>query len=141
MKKILSILAAFLAATTATFAADMPAKAPAAPAVFNWSGCYLGVEDGGRWGRSNSVAASGANVGSTLTSFDVNGGLGGGTVGCNLQIDNFVLGLEDDYSWTNDSGGAKDQPPFPATTANVLNQRWINTLRGRFGYAFDRFLV
>jgi hypothetical protein len=94
--------------------------------------CYLGIEGDGRWGRSNSVAASGANVGSTLTSFDLNGG----TAGCNLQIDNFVLGLQDDYS-----GSAKDQPPFPASTTNVLNQKWINTLRGRFGYAFDRFLV
>jgi len=141
MKKILSILAALTGFTTAGYAADMPAKAPPAPAVFNWSGCYFGAEGGGSWGRSEQVAASSANAGSTLTRFDVNGGLAGGTIGCNLQIDNFVLGVEDDYSWTNARGSANDLPPFRAAITNQMHENWINTLRGRVGYAFDRFLV
>jgi outer membrane immunogenic protein len=120
----------------------VPAKAPPAPVAFNWSGCYIGAEGGGSWGRSEQVAAAGANAGSTITGgFDLNGGLAGGTGGCNLQYDNFVFGIEDDVSWTNEHGSASDRPPFVTTATSQTSEKWINTLRPRLGYAFDRFLV
>jgi outer membrane immunogenic protein len=142
MKKILSILAVVVGSATAGYAADMPAKAPAAPAAFNWGGCYFGVEGGGSWGRSEQVAASGANAGATITGgFNLSGGLAGVTGGCNLQVSNFVFGMEDDFSWANAHGSAGEKLPFNTSNTNETRERWLNTLRGRVGYAFDRFMV
>ena len=81
MKKILSIAAVFAGFATAASAADfpvMPAKvALPVPVIFSWSGCYIGVEGGGNWGRSEQIARSGANLNSTITgSFDLSGALG-----------------------------------------------------------------
>jgi outer membrane immunogenic protein len=142
MKTILSVLAAFLGVTTATHAADMPAKAPAAPAVYNWSGCYLGGEGGGSWGRSEQIAGAGPATGATITGgFDLNGALAGFTFGCNLQYNNVVFGLEDDVFWTDMHGSASDRPPFNVATTSQTKVDWVNTVRPRIGYAFDRFMV
>jgi outer membrane immunogenic protein len=145
MKKIVSIFAAFLGVTTAAYAADVPAPVkapPAAPAAFDWSGCYIGVEGGGAWGRSEQVAAAGAASASTITGrFNINGGLAGGTGGCNIEYNNFVFGLEDDFSWINAHGSHQDLPPFNTTTLSETQQKWLNTIRGRVGYAIDRVML
>jgi outer membrane immunogenic protein len=143
MKKILSILTAFLGVATAAYAADMPAKAPPpAPAAFDWSGCYIGVEGGGGWGRSEQVAAAGAASASTITGrFGIDGGLAGGTGGCNLEYNNFVFGLEDDFSWIDLHGSHNDLPPFAAAATSETREKWLNTLRGRVGYAIDRVML
>ncbi|HWZ41068.1 MAG TPA: hypothetical protein VNY08_22475 [Bradyrhizobium sp.] len=146
MKKILSIAAALVGFTTAASAADfpvMPAKAALpVPVIFSWTGCYIGVEGGGNWGRSEQVARSGAFAGSTITGkFDLNGGIAGGTVGCNVQLSNFVIGAENDFSWTNKRGSVNDLLPFNTATVSETREKWIDTFRGRFGYAVDRFMV
>jgi outer membrane immunogenic protein len=142
MKKILAILAVFIGSAATGYAADLPAKAaPSGPTTFNWSGCFVGIEGGQSWGQSEQVAASGANIGSTNTGkFTHTGGLAGGTGGCNLEVSNFVFGMEDDFSWTNQHGSASDLPPFTTTATSETRERWLNTLRGRVGYAFDRFM-
>jgi outer membrane immunogenic protein len=142
MKKIFSILAVFIGVTTAAYAADMPVKAPGAPAAYNWSGCYLGGEGGGSWGRSQQIATAGAFSGLPINGgFDVTGAIAGFTFGCNLQYNNIVFGIEDDVFWTNLHGSAPDQPPFNAAATNQTKVDWVNTVRPRIGYAFDRFLV
>jgi outer membrane immunogenic protein len=145
MKRLSLATAAFFSAATMASAADVAVKAPpAAPAPFNWTGCYFGAEGGGNWGRSSQVAASSANVGLPITGdFNLSGGVAGGTVGCNYDISNFVLGIEGDYSWTDTKGSAIDRPPFGITvaTTSATREKWLQTLRGRFGYAFDRFMV
>jgi opacity protein-like surface antigen len=108
-------------------AADLPASRPApapyvVPPFFNWTGCYVGVEGGGNWGRSEQVARSGPFGGSSITgTFDLSGGIAGGTVGCNYQLGStFVIGIENDISWTDKKGSAVDQPPFdPAATSST----------------------
>ncbi len=35
-------------------AADMPLKAPPPPPVFSWTGCYVGIEGGGRLGTQQA---------------------------------------------------------------------------------------
>ena len=146
MKKILSIAAALVGFTTAASAADfpvMPAKAALpVPVIFSWTGCYIGVEGGGNWGRSEQVAQSGAFAGSAITGkFDLNGGIAGGTVGCNVQLSSFVIGAENDFSWTNKRGSVNDLLPFNTATVSETREKWIDTFRGRFGYAVDRFMV
>jgi outer membrane immunogenic protein len=123
-----------LAAAGSARAADLSVapiyKAPpqvTAPA-YNWSGFYLGVNGGGAWGTSNWDSAS---------SFNVSGGVVGGTAGINWQMGHAVLGLEGDVDWSNLKGSATSLAcPAGCTTSND----WLATVRGRAGYAFDRFL-
>jgi outer membrane immunogenic protein len=116
-------------------------KAPPAPMVYNWTGCYLGVEGGGAWGDSKQTAASGPDTGRTISSFNTSGGLAGGTVGCNYQTGSWVFGAEEDLSWMNKRGSANDMPPFNPTAVSTTQESWLDTFRGRIGYAWDRTLV
>jgi len=147
VKKILVATTTFLALATTAFAADLPAapytKAPAfAPVLFSWTGCYVGVEGGGNWGQSQQTARSGPNAGVPITgNFNLSGGIAGGTVGCNYQTSNFVFGIENDFSWTNKRGSAQDILPFDPAFTSSTREKWIDTLRGRVGFALDRFMV
>jgi outer membrane immunogenic protein len=133
---------------SSAFAADNPAPA-AAPVVkaapapsFSWTGCNVGVLGGGDWGDSEQIARSGNNAGATITGNLRlgNGGIAGGTVGCDYQIDKTVMGLENDASWTNLRGATQDLSPFNVQVTSSTRQTWIDTLRGRVGYALDHFL-
>jgi outer membrane immunogenic protein len=152
MKKIWLVSAALVAAlvSSSAFAADLPpaprvyAPPPVVPPpIFSWTGCYLGIEGGGSFGQSQHVsvgAVNPTNNGRPITDeFNVNGGLFGGTVGCNYQINNVVVGIENDFSWTNFSGTTNDIPPFNLAARSSTNETWLDTLRGRVGVAWDRF--
>ena len=141
MKKTLLATSAFLAITATAFAADLSGKAlraPMVPVVFSWAGCDVGVEGGGNWGRSDQVARSGAGLPIT-GGFDLSGGLVGGTVGCNDQVNSFVIGVENDISWTNRRGSKSGLLPF--NPVRSTREKWIDTLRGRAGFARDRFFL
>jgi outer membrane immunogenic protein len=106
-------------------------KAPPAEVtqVYNWTGFYLGVNGGGGWGHSYWDA--------NTTGIPLSGGLVGGTAGYNWQTGHVVLGLEGDIDWADLSG--------TRTTAGCpvgcnTSDSWLGTVRGRVGYAFDRFL-
>ncbi len=88
---------AFVAAPA--LAADLPVKAPPAPApipVFSWTGFYLGANVGGAW--SNSTITD--NVTGASLSTDNSGFIGGGQVGFNYQVNNWVFGVEWDIDGT-----------------------------------------
>lgn len=129
---------AVLSSMTAANAADlprreaMPTKAPAyiAP-IYNWSGFYAGINGGGGWGN-----ASVSGPLSTGGDFDTSGGLIGGTVGYNFQMNQVVFGLEGDVDWSNLKGDATCAVGVSCEAKN----NWLGTARGRIGYAFDRFL-
>ena len=109
---------------------QMPAKAPAYyQQAYNWSGPYIGINGGYGWGGS-SVSAPFATG-----SFDISGGLAGGTLGYNWQSGQAVFGLEGDLDWTNIKGTAT----CGATTCQTRNS-WLGTARGRLGYAADRIM-
>ena len=55
MKKLLLATAALMALSfggSAVQAADMPVKAVKPIPVFSWTGCYVGVQVGYKWGSS-----------------------------------------------------------------------------------------
>jgi outer membrane immunogenic protein len=147
MKRVLAtVLSSAVAAGTA-FAADLPpAPPPRAPAVYappppvyNWTGFYLGINGGWGFGKSDWNLPNGlpGAPGSLDTgSFNVNGGLVGGTVGFNWQSDWFVAGLEGDFdgSWMNGTAS------ICGTVACETKNTWLATIRGRVGYAADRVL-
>jgi outer membrane immunogenic protein len=142
MKRLLLVGFA-LALTAQAFAADVPqgrrymppprGGGPTYVPFFSWSGLYVGVNAGYGFGHSKwTSAASGATTGD----FTLDGALIGGTMGYNMQLGGAVVGVEGDLGWSNIKG---------STTALCLGScetrnNWLGTLRGRIGYAFDRFL-
>src|SRR5438067_3600060 len=70
-------------------------KAPAYAPLYNWSGFYLGINGGGGWGRSTWDRAD---------TFNLSGGMVGGTAGYNWQMGQVVLGLEGDIDWSGIGG-------------------------------------
>jgi outer membrane immunogenic protein len=140
MKRFVLASAVALAAVTTMTAANaadlgrrhaMPTKAPMYAAPYNWTGFYAGINGGGGWGTSTWSAATGSN------SFDTSGGVVGGTLGYNWQMNQVVFGLEGDLDWSNIRGTTS---AVPCTTSCETRNNWLGTVRGRVGYAFDRFL-
>jgi outer membrane immunogenic protein len=78
-----------------------------------------------------------ANTGQPVTNdLKPSGGLAGGTLGCNYQINSFVVGVEDDLSWTGFSATGGDIPPFNQAFSSSVKTNWLDTLRARAGVAF-----
>jgi outer membrane immunogenic protein len=140
MKRLISAGVVALATVTmmgAASAADiarrqaMPTKAPAYYAPYNWTGFYIGINGGGAWGNSDWDAATGSS------GRDTSGGLVGGTIGYNYQVGQAVFGIEGDIDWTRIRGSSS---AVPCTTSCETSNSWLGTVRGRIGYAFDRFM-
>jgi outer membrane immunogenic protein len=104
------------------------------PAVYDWTGFYVGINGGGSWGHvpwSSDPDAMAGNV-------TVSSGLVGGTIGYNAQnLGRFVVGEEFDFDWRSFDATI----PTPSCAPGCeFKSRWVSTARLRFGYAFDRFL-
>jgi outer membrane immunogenic protein len=132
MRHFLATTAVIALATSAVHAADLPRqmvmKAPPAYVAYNWTGLYAGINGGGAWGSSRWDSTGG---------FNVSGGLVGGTLGYNWQLGTWVVGLEGDLDWA-DIQGTVTTGACPAGCQSRDN--WLGTIRGRVGYAFDRWL-
>ena len=156
MKRFLLGTAALVALGVPAFAADMPARPlpPAAP-VFSWTGCYVGMYVGYATGTSyqssepgslilgstGAVAPLGTPGGAAITPhFHLGGMLGGGTGGCQYQMGVWVFGIEADGGMSNKDGQSFDQLPFNPTFVHQTAERWTTTVRGRLGYAVDKWL-
>jgi outer membrane receptor protein involved in Fe transport/opacity protein-like surface antigen len=100
---------------------------------YNWTGFYLGLNAGGTFGV-NTVTASG---GGGSASVKEPGFLGGAQVGANYQTGPVVWGFEADY----DASTQNKSLPAGVLTGSTSQTPWLATLRGRFGIAFDRYLV
>jgi outer membrane immunogenic protein len=134
MKRFVVACVALLAcAQLSARAADIPARYPApyrAPVyatIYNWTGFYLGINGGGGWGRSQWDG---------IDKFNVSGGLIGGTIGYNWQINQIVVGAEGDIDWSGIKGTTNVLCPPGCESRNS----WLATARARLGYAVDRFL-
>ena len=171
MKKLLLSSVALLGLTAGAMAADLPSRrvAPApyvAVPVFTWTGFYVGVNagygfsDAGRNGLGTFIATPGSLtaplggytgvVTNGLTRGSNDGFVGGGQIGYNYQIGNFVLGIEADaqYADLNNTRGTSVVTLTPGVAGFVGAQNgnfggidYFGTVRGRVGYAIDRLLV
>jgi outer membrane immunogenic protein len=120
------------------FAADMAVKAPppAATGPSSWSGFYAGIAGGLAWGQSQFFDADPADssFGAPITQkFDVSGGIFGGTAGYNWQVNNWVAGVEGDFSWVTKQGITNGVPPFATGVSDVTREHWLGTGRARLG--------
>src|SRR5215475_15683169 len=100
-----------------------PVPPPPLP-FYLWTGLYVGVHAGGGWAD--------LGVGDTGSGF-----IGGGQVGYNYQVNQWVIGLEAEVSG---SGIKNNLLAFGPVTAS-FNWNSLATLSSRFGYAFDNWLI
>ncbi len=147
-RQILMASVGAIALAGSAFAADLPSRAPPpvyVPPVpiFTWTGIYVGGQIGYAWGTSNTNL--GDNFGDYV-SFSTNnsGVIGGAHVGYNLQLSQFVVGLEGDVDGSSlrksiSNTALIDGVLVPTTISGNINVQ--GSIRGRVGYAFDRVLL
>jgi outer membrane immunogenic protein len=141
MKKLflvtISLFTAMLGGGLTARAADIAPVYKAAPAYapYNWTGLYVGGVVGYGWGTNKHCDAGGCTL-----DFDVDGWNAGATIGYNWQWANWVLGIEGDGSWANIKGSTPDSGCGGSGTTCDTKIKSFETIRGRVGYAFDRFL-
>lgn len=146
-RSILLAAACAIVSVQAAYAADMPTKAPAyAPiAMYNWTGFYIGGQVGGGWFSSQTTHIDPTGsfpAGWVDSTIDGSGFLGGGYAGYNYQINQFVIGIDGDYSWADLKGSGSDISPNNfGTTTHDENVKWIATVTGRLGYAVNNWLL
>jgi outer membrane immunogenic protein len=125
MKKVLGLVGATLLFAGPALAADLKAPAYKAPPplapVFSWTGFYIGGHGGYGWSDSQGL--------------DLKGGFGGGQVGYNYQMNNFVWGIEGDVAWADIS----QDNPFGVRSVNVKFDT-LASVRGRLGIAYGNAL-
>jgi outer membrane immunogenic protein len=175
VKKIALVISILGIGTATAFAADLAprpyTKAPPPPpvAAYNWTGFYIGASGGYGWNQGSNVALSsvpvtpaGADVGlaigaanaiPTALSTQPKGFLAGGEIGYNYQWQQWVLGVEADFSGANISGSANANAVAPVpfqiftfsangSAASEQKLDFFGTLRARLGYTVtDRFLI
>jgi outer membrane immunogenic protein len=130
----------------AAFAADLAqrpaykAPPPPAPPPFSWTGFYLGGNAGGVWtDRSVTDTLTGASLIGSNSGF-----IGGGQLGYNWQISNWVWGIEGEFDGTtlNRTGSGVTVVPGGDTIQASARTDWVSMLTGRVGWAvFDRSLI
>ncbi len=125
-----------------------PRVVAAAPAVYNWTGFYAGVNLGGGWVDNDNTGTLNALVGgggvfvanaATLASFS--GIVGGGQIGYNWQTGHLVFGLEADIDGSSASGNTSVGCGVAGCTiTGTPKVDAFGTFRGRVGYAQDNWL-
>jgi outer membrane immunogenic protein len=141
-------------------AADLPSRKeapamlppPAPPPL--WTGFYVGLNAGYGWSNNGNVRQSyydtatggfggqalGGNYPWNASSSD-DGFIGGGQIGYNAQINNFVVGLEADIQGVaSDKAAASYYGPTAATSIS-RGIDYLGTARGRVGYLFTPTLL
>jgi outer membrane immunogenic protein len=149
MRRLATIGTAFLslaAFSGAANPADLPVKAhtkvPPVPAVYNWSGFYIGLNGGGASSHKCWTIFSNNNLPVGPTSegcHDATGALVGGQAGYRWQFTNWVFGLEAQGDWANLKGSNANQAVrIPATNATRIDA--IGLFTGQVGYAWNNVL-
>jgi outer membrane immunogenic protein len=165
MKKLLLSAIATIAIAAPALAADLPArtysKAPVvvAPAVYDWTGFYVGGTLGGAWGTFdpststvfsptgyfNATSVPVVNAAGSQ-SIKPSGFTGGLEAGYNWQVSNIVVGIEGDFQSFRLRGSSSGSGVFPCcapssfTIASSASTNWLATARGRIGFAADKWL-
>jgi outer membrane immunogenic protein len=152
-KILLASVGAIALTGSAAFAADIPYRAPPPvyvppPPLFTWTGIYIGGQVGYAWGTGANRFDGFDPVRGTFVDTSVggtpNGVIGGGHVGYNLQINQWVLGLEGTVDGTSLSNTSVAVFPvaFGGSTLTAHSTADIQgSIRGRLGVAFDRALI
>jgi outer membrane immunogenic protein len=141
-KSSLTLLAAVfgLAASQAS-AADLPRKAPPAPPPpppLTWTGCYIGANVGGAWGRFTLEGPFGGEVDRSTNNASF---VGGGQIGCDYQFaGGWVIGFRNMFDGTTNSRDRTFEvtgPGIDVVGTSEFRMRWFDALTGRIGYSWQ----
>ena len=143
---LLTSVVAAAACVPLAHAADLPAApiAPAPyyrPALYDWTGIYLGGHVGGAALR-DTYNQVGAPVTVLTGPLDVNPGgvVGGGQVGANYEFAPWVVGIEGSWTDVGFSGITSVGTTTGLTENNTSTPQWFAAVTGRVGYAADSLL-
>jgi outer membrane immunogenic protein len=147
-------VAAVVLISIPAMAADMTPPPPLPMAAYSWTGLYIGANAGYSIGSERGSIEETFVVGNRFLPFvqprtegrsqsgtlAPAGAIGGGQIGYNVQArSNVVLGIEADWQWA----GQNDSICVGADTCGIVAGQKLDqfaTLRGRLGYAQDRWL-
>lgn len=126
------VVAVFTAGSA--LAADLRVPPPAYdPGPYNWTGCYVGINAGGGY-HTSSLFDFGLGSGGGI------GAVAGGQIGCNYQINRFVVGVEGEGDWSDLNTSLNEAETGISDTFTSKNKYEANATL-RVGYAFDRLLA
>lgn len=137
--------------TAPAIAADlrMPVKAAPAPAVvpFSWTGFYIGAHVGAAHFQKDWFVPLSANnfpgicpgCPAAIGGHNDTSWLAGGQAGFNYQVGAWVWGVEAQFSATNLKGSHAN--PLFAGNLDASETKWLGTVAGRLGMAWDRTLI
>jgi outer membrane immunogenic protein len=131
--------------------------AVAGETAYNWTGFYVGATAGGAWSKDKvDLDAAGSYLGPDASTFGALGstsfkdasGIFGAKAGLNGQFENWVLGLEGDWSSLRFRQSASifghpysdPSPSYFSQFDESVSSDWLATVRGRAGYAYGRAL-
>ena len=130
-----------------------------AVAVYNWTGFYIGGNIGYGWGQNTNPSisfvdpappvgfdlyfAAGGNV---FPNLKPAGMIGGGQIGYNWQMNQFVLGAVADFQAADIHASATvavDPPGGLVPSLQTLSQRldFLGTVRGKAGFALNNVML
>jgi outer membrane immunogenic protein len=139
----LAFAAPALAADLPVAPAYYPPKVFPPPAIYNWTGIYIGGNVGADLLADRITQAGPGAVSLTgVANSSPVGVIGGGELGANYQFSNWVAGVEATFSGTNTSGsGHVTNTAIPTTTNSFTSApQWLATATGRFGFAANDWL-
>jgi len=134
------------------FAADMPLKAVAPVALYDWSGMYIGGVIGGAWG-TNDISDPGLGIVGTLLGVPVvqsnnpSGFIGGIEGGSRYQMGKLVIGWEGDITWggLNNTNTTSFTSPLiggiPFSRSITSDTKWVATTVSTLGIAHNNWLL
>lgn len=131
------------------------AEVLAAPSTIDWQGLYAGIHVGYGWGDAETTIDAlptpeqFINLAQTKMNPHPSGVIGGGQLGYNWQKNNFVFGIETDFSGsgmskssTYDSITQNTGASWNGTTTTHQDTDWFGTLRLRAGLTpCNKFLI
>lgn len=165
MLKVFAGLSSAVLLSATAHAADIVATPEPAPVVvapaFAWTGFYGGAQVGDSWSdgdfdrevtapkkefNANTTVYEEAKI-TEVTSKSINDTnfIGGLYAGYNYQFqNNVVIGLDADIAWTDNTEKSNKNVPFGESRIDAyhykVEQDWLAAVRGRLGYAYNRFL-
>jgi outer membrane immunogenic protein len=134
------------------FAADMPLKAVAPVALYDWGGTYIGGVIGGAWG-TNDISDPGLGIVGTLIGVPViqtnnpSGFIGGIEGGSRYQFGKLVVGWEGDITWgnLNNTNTTTFTSPLlagiPFSRSITTDTKWVATAVSTLGIAHNNWLL
>jgi outer membrane immunogenic protein len=145
-RHILALLLSSALVPAAAQAADMPVKAPPVaplPPPITWTGFYIGANIGGAWSNNDASfttfdltpLASGSGSNNTA------GVVGGGQLGYNWQINNWLIGFEGDFNGSSQKRSNTFTDVLGGVFDTEAQVQWFATARGRLGYVNGPWLI